>query len=270
MYDNRPVEKPTMKTRLFPVNRRRAALLLATLAFFAANSLLAQGQSPLSGDHVVTEIGDLVVHPVKHASFVMQWNGVTIYVDPVGGAEPWAGLPSPDIILVTDIHPDHLNADTLAGMKGTSLVAPQAAYDQAPDNIKSMITTILNNGGEVTVDGIGIEAIPMYNITEGRLQYHEKGRGNGYLLTLGGKRVYIAGDTEAIPEMLALKDIDVAFIPMNLPYTMTVEQAAEAVRTFKPAIVYPYHYRGSDIEEFKRLVGDASEVHLLEWYPPDG
>jgi L-ascorbate metabolism protein UlaG (beta-lactamase superfamily) len=196
----------------------------------------------------------------------MQWNGETIYVDPVGGAEAYAGLPGPDIILVTDVHPDHFNADTLAGMQGAAVVAPQAVYDQAPENMKPMITTILENGGTASLEGIGIEAVPMYNITEERLKFHEKGRGNGYLLTLGDQRVYIAGDTEAIAEMLALKDIGVAFIPMNLPYTMTVEQAAEAVRTFRPRIVYPFHYRGSDVEEFKRLVGDASEVRLLEWY----
>lgn len=255
-----------MKTSPFSVSRWPNYLLLAAVFLCSAMAASAQTRAPLAGDHIGTSQGDLVTHPVKHASFVMQWNGKTIYVDPVGGAEPYAGLPGPDIILITDIHPDHLNADTLAGMKGTSVVAPQAVYDQAPDNTKDMITTILKNGDKVTVDGIGIEAMPMYNITEERLQYHEKGRGNGYLLTLGDERVYIAGDTEAIPEMLALENIDVAFIPMNLPYTMTVEQAAEAVRTFKPAIVYPYHYRGSDVEEFKRLVGDASEVRLLGWY----
>ena len=255
-----------MRSSPFSITRLPGHLLLAAVFLCAASVANAQTQAPLAGDHIATSQGDLVTHPVKHASFVMQWNGKTIYVDPVGGAEPYAGLPGPDLVLITDIHPDHLNADTLADMKGTSVVAPQAVYDQAPDNIKHMITTILKNGDQVTVDGIGIEAMPMYNITEGRLQYHEKGRGNGYLLTLGDERVYIAGDTEAIPEMLALKDIDVAFIPMNLPYTMTVEQAADAVRAFRPAIVYPYHYRGSDVEAFKRLVGDASEVRLLEWY----
>ena len=255
-----------MRTSSFSITRLPGHLLLAAVFLCAASVANAQTPAPLTGDHIATSQGDLVTHPVKHASFVMQWNGKTIYVDPVGGAEPYAGLPGPDLVLITDIHPDHLNADTLADMKGTSVVAPQAVYEQAPDNIKHMITTILKNGDQVTVDGIGIEAMPMYNITEGRLQYHEKGRGNGYLLTLGDERVYIAGDTEAIPEMLALEDIDVAFIPMNLPYTMTVEQAAEAVRTFRPAIVYPYHFRGSDVEEFRRLVGDASEVRLLEWY----
>jgi len=255
-----------MKSSLFPFTRWSCHLLTAAVFLCAAIVANAQTPTPLTGDHIATGQGDLVTHPVKHASFVMQWNGKTIYVDPVGGAEPYAGLPRPDLVLITDIHPDHLNADTLATMEGAPVVAPQAAYDQAPDNIKSMISTIMGNGDTATVDGIGIEAMPMYNITEERLKYHQKGRGNGYLLTLGDERVYIAGDTEAIPEMLALKDIDVAFIPMNLPYTMTVEQAAEAVRTFRPAIVYPYHYRGSDVEEFRRLVGDASEVRLLEWY----
>jgi len=255
-----------MSNSLISNMMRPGKVFLTVLVLCTAGMANVHAQAQLTGDHVATSQGDLVTHPVKHASFVMQWNGKTIYVDPVGGAEPYAGLPSPDIVLVTDIHPDHLNADTLAGMKGTAFVAPQAVYEQAPDNIKNMITTIMKNGDEVSVDGIGIEAVPMYNITEGRLQYHENGRGNGYLLTLGDERVYIAGDTEAIPEMLALKDIGVAFIPMNLPYTMTVEQAAGAVRTFKPDIVYPYHYRGSDVEEFKRLVGDASEVRLLEWY----
>jgi len=261
------MEDHPMKSRLFYTAHRPANWLLAVLVCCAAG--IAQAAAPLTGDRVGTGQGDLVVHPVKHASFVMQWNGKTIYVDPVGGAGPYARLPGPDIVLVTDIHPDHLNAETLAGMHGTAVVAPPAVLEQAPDTIRRMITTVVSNGETATVDGIGIEAVPMYNITEDRLKYHQKGRGNGYLLTLGDARVYIAGDTEAIPEMLALKDIDVAFIPMNLPYTMTVEQAAEAVRTFKPAVVYAYHYRGSDVEAFRRLVGDASEVRLLDWYPPE-
>ena len=220
----------------------------------------------LSGDHIATEQGDLVIHPVNHASFVMQWNGKTIYVDPVGGAEPYINLPRPDLILVTDIHGDHFNADTLYRMGGAPIVAPRAVYERSPENMTGMFTTVMDNGDSATLQGIGIEAMPMYNISEERLQFHTRGRGNGYVLALGGKRVYIAGDTEAIPEMLALENIDVAFIPMNLPYTMTVEQAADAVRNFRPAIVYPYHYRGSDVEEFRRRVGDRSEVRLRDWY----
>lgn len=220
----------------------------------------------LTGDHVATSLGDLVIHPVNHASFVLQWNGRTIYVDPVGGGEPFVNLPRPDLILVTDVHGDHFNADTLYRMGGAPIVAPSAVYERSPDNMTGMFTTIMANGDTTTWEDIGIEATPMYNITEGREQFHAKGRGNGYLLTLADTRVYIAGDTEAIPEMLALEDVDVAFIPMNLPYTMTVEQAAEAVRAFRPRIVYPYHFRGSDVDEFRRLVGDRSEVRLRDWY----
>ena len=127
---------------------------------------------------------------------------------------------------------------------------------------------MLANGETKSVAGVSIEAVPMYNLTADRLKYHNKGRGNGYVVMVGGKRVYISGDTEDIPEMRALKNIDVAFICMNLPYTMTEEQAASAVREFKPKIVYPFHYRGSDVEKFKRLVGEDSgvEVRLRDWY----
>ena len=118
------------------------------------------------------------------------------------------------------------------------------------------------------VGDLSIQAIPAYNTTPARLQYHPKGRDNGYVLTLGGQRLYISGDTEDIPEMLGLKNIDAAFVCMNLPYTMDVEQAARAVKSFKPRIVYPYHYRGSDLEKFKALVGSDSsiEVRLRDWY----
>jgi len=126
----------------------------------------------------------------------------------------------------------------------------------------------MNNGDRKSILGITIDAVPMYNTTAERKQYHVPGRGNGYLLTLADKRIYLSGDTEDIPEMRALKNIDVAFVCMNLPYTMSVEQAANAVREFRPKIVYPYHCRGSDLEKFKKLVGDdvGVEVRLRDWY----
>jgi len=253
-------------TRKHSFKHRVILVGAAALCFIAAGVGSAQtAGGTLEGDHVATSAGDLIIHPVNHASFVMQWDGKTIYVDPVGGADSYGDLPQPNLVLVTDIHGDHLDAETLSAL-GASIVAPEAAYDGSPDNIKAMITTVMGNGDTTTWEGVGIEAMPMYNLTEERAQFHTKGRGNGYLLTLADTRVYVAGDTEAIPEMLALTDIDVAFIPMNLPYTMTVEQAAEAVRAFQPRIVYPYHYRGSDVEEFRRLVGDRSEVRLRDWY----
>ena len=238
-----------------------AAVLLATAAQAAANNL--------EGDKIATGDGDLVIHPINHATFVMGWNGKIIYVDPVGGAKRFDGLPRPDLILVTDIHGDHHDNGTLEAVATdkTALVAPAAVAEKLPEKLSKQ-TTVLANGQTKTAAGIRIEAVPMYNLTADRLKFHTKGRGNGYVVTLGGKRIYISGDTEDIPEMRSLKNIDVAFVCMNLPYTMTVDQAAGAVRAFKPKIVYPYHYRGSDTEKFKQLVGGDSgvEVRLRDWY----
>src|SRR5438309_6621850 len=198
----------------------------------------------------------------------MAWKNKTIYVDPVGGGKRFDGLPKPDLILVTDIHGDHLDAGTLeAVVGGAIIVAPAAVAEKLPDKLRHQ-TTVLANGETKSIAGVSVEAVPMYNLTAERLKFHNKGRGNGYVVALGGKRVYLSGDTEDIPEMRALKNIDVAFVCMNLPYTMTEEQAASAVREFKPKIVYPYHYRDSEVEKFKKLVGEDSgvEVRLRGWY----
>jgi L-ascorbate metabolism protein UlaG (beta-lactamase superfamily) len=222
---------------------------------------------PLSGDRIPTSRGDLVIRPVAHASFLMQWNGKTIYVDPTGGGEPYINLPRADLIVITDIHGDHMHGPTLQQIgAGAPVVAPQAVRDALPPNLRGMVTTVLANGQTATVDGVRIEAVPMYNTTPERTQLHTKGRGNGYVMTFGDKRIYIAGDTEPTPEMLALKDIDVAFLPMNQPFTMTPQQVADAVKAFRPKIVYPYHHRGTDVNAFAGLVGDAAEVRLRAWY----
>jgi len=241
---------------------------LPALAVFAASALLAQGVSAqMMGDHIATSGDDLIIHPVNHASFVMTWGPHPVYVDPVGGAELYEGLPRPHIILVTDIHGDHLNAETLTALATgpARIIAPAAVVEQLPEALKSRTTT-LANGEKTDFMGMSFEAVPMYNTTQDRLQYHSKGRGNGYVMTVGGKRIYISGDTEDIPEMRALQNIDVAFVCFNLPYTMTEEQAASAVRAFHPTIVYPYHYRGSDVQKFTQLVGNASEVRVGAWY----
>lgn len=225
----------------------------------------------LNGDRLATKAGDLVIHPINHATLALGWKGLTVYADPVGGAKRFDGLPRPDLILLTDIHGDHLNLETLAAVAGehAELVAPPAVADQLPPALQSR-TTVLTNGATKSVAGLAITAVPMYNLTKERLQFHTKGRGNGYVIVFGDRRVYLSGDTEDIPEMRALKGIDVAFVCMNLPYTMTVEQAASAVRQFRPKVVYPYHYRGSDLNKFKELVGsDAGiEVRLRDWYQP--
>lgn len=230
----------------------------------------AGGAEPaLTGDRIATKDGNLIIHPINHATLALGWTTLTLYVDPVGDGRQFAGLPKPDLILLTDIHGDHLNADTLKAVTTdkTQLVAPLAVAAQLPPELRSR-TTILTNGETKSLLGVTIEAVAMYNTTPERTKFHSKGRGNGYVLTFADKRVYLSGDTEDIPEMRALKQIDVAFLCMNLPYTMSVEQAASAVREFRPKIVYPYHSRGSDLEKFKKLVGDdvGVEVRLREWY----
>jgi L-ascorbate metabolism protein UlaG (beta-lactamase superfamily) len=207
--------------------------------------------------------------PIKHATFVIKTKSATIYVDPVGDMEAFNKFPQPDIILLTDIHRDHLAPKLIQSLKqqGTTVVGPQAVVEKLSDG------EILRNGEKKTIKGINIEAIPMYNLTAGREKFHPKGRGNGYILTWNNKRIYISGDTEDIKEMRSLKNIDYAFVCMNLPYTMTVDRAASAVLEMVPKVVIPYHYRGkgglSDIEKFKKLVGKNKEIQVkfLPWYP---
>jgi L-ascorbate metabolism protein UlaG (beta-lactamase superfamily) len=209
----------------------------------------------------------------------MQWNGKTIYVDPVGGVKPFADLPKPDIVLVTHMHADHFDPATLEALVPaggrTVIVAPKAVAEKIPETLRGKtMVRILTNGEKTEAAGIAIEAVPAYNSTPGKEKFHPKGRDNCYVLTLGGKRVYIAGDTEDSVEMRALRGIDIAFLPMNLPYTMSVEKAADAIRQFKPKIVYPYHFRSADgtkadFERLKKLVGDdiGVEIRVREWYP---
>ncbi|HZE97385.1 MAG TPA: MBL fold metallo-hydrolase [Planctomycetota bacterium] len=234
-------------------------------------SLACAAVLALAQDTIKTDKGDLTIVPLQHATFVMKWAGKVIFVDPTGGAEPFKEHGKADLILVTDIHGDHHDQKTLAAVRSPeSIVVVPAAVAEKMGADKSW-AKILANGEKLNVGEIGIEAVPMYNLTEERKNFHTKGRGNGYVLTIDGKRVYISGDTEDIPEMRALKDIDAAFVCMNLPYTMDVDHAASAVLAFKPKVVYPYHYRGkemSDVEKFKSLVAkDKSiEVRLLKWY----
>jgi L-ascorbate metabolism protein UlaG (beta-lactamase superfamily) len=241
--------------------------LVAAFCFIATATLAAE--KTLTGDRIPTTDGDLIVHPVNHASLLLGWKAEVIYVDPVGGAARYADLPAATLVLITDIHGDHLDANTLQAVAGehADLLVSRAAAEKLPAALRSRAKS-LANGEKAVVRAITCRALPAYNLTTDRLNFHPKGRGNGYVLTLGGKQVYLSGDTEDIPEMRALKDIDVAFLCMNLPYTMEVEKAAEAVRAFKPKIVYPYHSRGSDLEQFKKLVAadSGTEVRLRDWY----
>ncbi|SIQ75802.1 MBL fold metallo-hydrolase [Maribacter ulvicola] len=218
---------------------------------------------------------DIEIIPIAHATAVIEWKDLVIYIDPVGGAAAFEGQKNPTVILITDIHGDHLNVETLNALNTTNatFVVPQAVADELPQKFNEQLV-IMTNGTSKELSEIIIEAIPMYNLRKEALKFHEKGRGNGYVLTIDNQRIYFSGDTEDIPEMRSLKNIDKAFVCMNLPYTMTEESAAAAVLDFKPKQVYPYHYRGkpdvSDVAKFKQLVDAGNqdiEVIQLDWYP---
>jgi L-ascorbate metabolism protein UlaG (beta-lactamase superfamily) len=216
-----------------------------------------------SPEEFSTSAGKVRITPIQHASLMLEAGGKVMYIDPAQGS--YDGLPKADYILITDIHGDHMAPAIVDQLKtaSTVIVAPKAVAEKVAG------AKVLANGETTTVGAFKAEAIPMYNLKPAAngTVYHEKGRGNGYVVTYGGKRFYFAGDTEGTPEMRALKNIDAAFVPMNLPYTMTPEAAAEAVRAFHPAVVYPYHYRGSDTKAFaKALEGSGIEVRQRDWY----
>ena len=226
-------------------------------------------------DILKTKNGTLQIQPILHSSLVLTYNKTTIYVDPYGGAKLYKGLKSPDIILITDIHGDHLDQKTLDSIDTSKaiFILPEEAAKKLIKKYDNEIV-ILQNGQGVHRLNFFISAIPMYNLPEEPNSKHPKGRGNGYLLTIDDKQIYISGDTEDTQEMRKLQNIDIAFVCMNLPYTMDINQASSAVLEFQPKIVYPFHYRGqdglSDVEAFKKLVNSkngAIEVRLRNWYP---
>ena len=258
------------------MNRR---ILLLTAAAAAGTTLVrpyaAMAESHAAakggmGDAFKSANGEVVIHPVSHASFVMETPAGVIYNDPVGGAKLYEEMPAPDLILITHEHGDHFDPETLTALVGdkTGLIVNPAVFEKLPDELKAKATS-LSNGDSTDALGTTIKAIPAYNTTEDRLNYHPQGRDNGYVFSADGLRIYIAGDTEDIPEMRAQTGIDIAFVPFNLPYTMTEEQAASAVAEFKPKVVYPYHYKGSDTDLFTKLLSDAgaeTEVRIGPWY----
>src|SRR6202167_1001226 len=213
-----------------------------------------------------TPAGPVKITPLYHASTLIEAGGKVIYLDPAKPAK-LAGLPKADLILITDIHQDHMDPDWI-----NQISKPETEILAAPAVVATVTSAKpIANGETKRCQGWTIEAIPAYNLKRGPEPgkfFHDKGRGNGYVITYGGKRFYFSGDTEGVPEMRALQNIDVAFVCMNLPYTMPPEEAADAVKAFHPKIVIPYHYRGSELAVFKKgLEGTGIEVRLLEWYP---
>ena len=242
--------------------RRSRLIYPALLAFATAASLHAMA----AADTIEAKGGPITIQPITHAALQLKYGNQVITVDPTMMGGDYSALPKADIILITDIHGDHLDPGTIAkaSKTGTTVVIPGAASAQVKDG------TVIANGEKKTVKGVEIEAVPMYNLQRGPSAgqlFHTKGRGNGYIVTLGDKRIYIAGDTECTPEMKALKNIDVAFLPMNLPYTMPPNEAADCVKAFKPKIVYPYHYMGQDLKIFDNaLKGSGVDVRIRDWY----
>jgi L-ascorbate metabolism protein UlaG (beta-lactamase superfamily) len=234
--------------------------LLVALAL-AANSFCA-----VVPDSIPTAAGPVTITPVQHASLTLEAGGNLIYIDP-SPAKLFVNKAKASLILITDIHADHMDPESVKELStpDTKVIAPSAVQKTISQ------AQVLANGATTTWKGWTIDAVPMYNEKRGPSAgqfFHVKGRGNGYVLTYGGKRFYISGDTEGTPEMRSLKNIDVAFVCMNLPYTMPVDEAAAAVKAFHPKIVYPYHHRGQDINEFSKLLeGSGIEVRLRDWYP---
>jgi L-ascorbate metabolism protein UlaG (beta-lactamase superfamily) len=239
-------------------------------------------------DHYPTRGGELTITPIHHATFLIEHAGQSIYLDPVHEGASYAGLPKADFVFITHTHPDHMDPAGVADVAkdSTVVVGPSSVRAQMPVGI------VLDNGGKHDFGSFSVEAVPAYNLKRGPSPgklFHERGAGNGYIFTFNGStdggsvlpasaaasdggplisRIYVSGDTECTPEMKALKNIDIAFVCMNLPYTMPPEEAAACVDAFKPRIVYPYHYKGSSLDAFSTIIKPKSgmEIKPHDWY----
>ncbi len=234
--------------------------LLAAMAAFSAIPALALTGDP-DEDVFSTSKGDLTVTFLGHASLIFKFDGKVIHVDPFGKVADYAGLPKADLILVTHEHYDHLDPRALALITkpGTIVVASRACAGL----VKGAV--IMVNGESKEMEGIKVEAVPAYNVEHRRSDgtpFHPAGDGNGYVITFGGKRVYVAGDTENVPEMMKLKNIDIAFLPMNVPYTMSPEMVASAARAIRPAVIYPYHYGDTDTRKLTALLKNEKGIEV--------
>lgn len=233
-----------------------AALVLAFLAFAAV-----AGERG-GADTLRTPVGELVMTPIGHGTLMFTFEGKVIHVDPWGKLADYGKLPKADLVLVTHDHPDHLDVDALrtVSKSGTRVVVSRSAEGKVPGGV------VLANGEATVWNGVSIEAVPAYNLVHRRPDgrpYHARGEGNGYVLGFGGTRVYVAGDTENTPELKALRNIACAFLPMNMPYTMTPEMVADAARAFRPKILYPYHFGDTDPQRLVKLLeGTGIDVRL--------
>ncbi|MDD5772305.1 MAG: MBL fold metallo-hydrolase [bacterium] len=229
------------------------------IVFFFLFSSFAHAQFAI--DEFETSKGKLKITFIGHASLIFDFNGKIIYIDPFSDLADYSKLPKADIIFITHDHRDHLDIKALEKIRTgeSKLILTEICAKQVKGGI------IMKNGDVQIIDGINVKAVPAYNLIHKRDSgqfYHPKGDGNGYILTFGDKLFYVAGDTENIPEMKALKDIYCAFLPMNLPYTMTPEMVSDAVRSFRPKILYPYHYGDTDTSKLLNLLKDDKNVEV--------
>ncbi len=218
----------------------------------------------LQTDTFTTNQGELSIYFVKHGSLFFEFNGKIIHVDPVSGMGNYEEYPDADLIFITHQHSDHLdmNAINLLKKENTKIIMTEKCHEMT-ENISNVI--VMHNGDELNINRLDIKAIPAYNIEHKRENgkpYHPEGEGNGYIITFGDKRVLVAGDTENTPEIKALQNIDIAFLPMNLPYTMTPEMVADAAKAFRPKIVYPYHYGNTDTSKLVELLKNEKNIEV--------
>ena len=224
-------------------------------------TVLANAQDRFEADVIKTSAGDLKITFIGHGSLMFTFGGKVIHVDPYSELADYTQLPKADVILLTHEHRDHLDLKALNAVRTPRTIV--ALTQICAKSVEGGI--ILGNGDTTVLEGVRVDAVPAYNIVQKRdngQPYHPKGEGNGYVLTFGDKRVYVAGDTEYIPEMKGFKNIDVAFLPMNMPNTMTPEAVVEAAKAFKPIILYPYHLRKSDTSKVVDLLKDTKEVEV--------
>ncbi len=234
---------------------------LLTVAFFVALAFQAGAQEGLESDVIKTSAGDLKITFIGHGTLMFTFGGKVIHVDPVSKETDYTKLPKADLILVTHHHGDHLDVKALDFLRTekTVLVLTEICSQQVKGGM------VMKNGEVKNIAGLKIEAMPAYNLVHMRSEgkpFHPKGEGNGYVITFGDKRVYVAGDTENIPEMKKLEKIDVAFLPMNLPYTMTPEMVADGAKAFKPRVLYPYHFGETDTSKLLGLLKDSKEIEV--------
>lgn len=220
---------------------------------------MSLSQIPFEQDTIQTQQGSLIITFIGHGTLMLNFHNLVIHVDPLSRYADYTTLPKADLILVTHHHGDHLDPAVIKQLTqtNTQVICSESCLQQLDDGI------VMKNGESKEVMGFIIDAVPAYNLLHKRDSgepFHPKGVGNGYVITGGDKKIYIAGDTENIPEMLALTGIDIAFLPMNLPYTMTPEMVANAVKTFKPKILYPYHYGDTDVNQLLQLLKDFPDT----------